>query len=585
MANRYWIGGTGNWSNTANWSTTSGGGGGAAAPTSSDDVFIDANSGFGAGGTITLGADGYCHDITCSSGHTITLSSSSKYLDTHGDITLESGITVTSWRFRPTGTEAANINWAGATTNESLYMDGSGRKSLTADFPHGVQFYGTGGVFDANGYNVGRPTLGSNFNAYPDPGETYTIYMGEGTWYVGSEAYFSGLWFGGTVNLDSETSTIHFRGSYAIFYGGGNTFYNVIWGDRCDEIYLYNNNTFNDFTEVETDNYHYIGFQSLSTQTFTGTVLLAGTSVDNPTRIDSLRAISSSYSGSKDTYDVLYSHATPVITRSGQSFVGGAGVLHSITNIPLRRVGTVTGSVYIKVYAHTGTFGSTGVPTGEPLATSGAIDVAGITDSSDSWTYTFSFSDANCINLSAETDYFFAVEYEGGADTSNCLRVFRDNTSPTDAGNGATYIEGDGWTATANDMSTFLVYVKKQHTLSKSSGTVECKYLDISQSNATGGATWVANESIDSGNNTGWQFATTPLLTPNILTLTNPEVTISTTANVTASANILTIGNPDAVITTERNWGQANQSASAWEQSATISTTYDTNNKPSTSWS
>ena len=49
MANRYWIGGTGNWSATAHWSATNGGEGGADAPTSSDDVFITSLSGFGSG--------------------------------------------------------------------------------------------------------------------------------------------------------------------------------------------------------------------------------------------------------------------------------------------------------------------------------------------------------------------------------------------------------------------------------------------------------------------------------------------------------------------------------------------------------
>jgi len=44
MADRFWIGNSGDWDSTAHWSTTSGGSGGAAAPTSSDDVFFDANS-------------------------------------------------------------------------------------------------------------------------------------------------------------------------------------------------------------------------------------------------------------------------------------------------------------------------------------------------------------------------------------------------------------------------------------------------------------------------------------------------------------------------------------------------------------
>ena len=46
-----------------------------------------------------------------------------------------------------------------------------------------------------------------------------------------------------------------------------------------------------------------------------------------------------------------------------------------------------------------------------------------------------------------------------------------------------------------------------QFTLSKSSGTVECDYLDIIDSNAIGGAHWYAGDnSTDSGNNSGWVF-------------------------------------------------------------------------------
>ena len=52
MSNLYWVGGSGNWSDTAHWSTSSGGSSGASVPTSSDDVFIDSNSGL-SGGTIT----------------------------------------------------------------------------------------------------------------------------------------------------------------------------------------------------------------------------------------------------------------------------------------------------------------------------------------------------------------------------------------------------------------------------------------------------------------------------------------------------------------------------------------------------
>lgn len=44
MANRYWIGNGGSWSDTAHWSTTSGGSGGASVPLTTDTAILDANS-------------------------------------------------------------------------------------------------------------------------------------------------------------------------------------------------------------------------------------------------------------------------------------------------------------------------------------------------------------------------------------------------------------------------------------------------------------------------------------------------------------------------------------------------------------
>ncbi|PHN05602.1 gliding motility-associated C-terminal domain-containing protein [Flavilitoribacter nigricans] len=47
----YWVGGTGDWDDSAHWSFTSGGAGGACVPTGADNVFFDANS-FGAAGEV-----------------------------------------------------------------------------------------------------------------------------------------------------------------------------------------------------------------------------------------------------------------------------------------------------------------------------------------------------------------------------------------------------------------------------------------------------------------------------------------------------------------------------------------------------
>ena len=63
MANRYWVGGTGNWSGAAHWSTASGGTGGASVPTSADSVYFDANSFTATGQTVTVDTTSSCLDM------------------------------------------------------------------------------------------------------------------------------------------------------------------------------------------------------------------------------------------------------------------------------------------------------------------------------------------------------------------------------------------------------------------------------------------------------------------------------------------------------------------------------------------
>lgn len=82
MADRYWVGGSGNWSDTAHWSTSSGGSGGESAPNSGDNVFLDANS----TGTLTASSS-ECFGLDCT-GHTGTLTGS---LTAVGDVTLAGG--------------------------------------------------------------------------------------------------------------------------------------------------------------------------------------------------------------------------------------------------------------------------------------------------------------------------------------------------------------------------------------------------------------------------------------------------------------------------------------------------------------
>lgn len=92
----YWVGGTGNWSNTARWSLTSGGTGGAAVPTSFDNVIFDSASSAGSyTSTIDQNAGAginqhRCNELTISgpASGVLTLTGISCPIMIHGSVTM-----------------------------------------------------------------------------------------------------------------------------------------------------------------------------------------------------------------------------------------------------------------------------------------------------------------------------------------------------------------------------------------------------------------------------------------------------------------------------------------------------------------
>src|ERR1035438_1205170 len=91
-AARYWIGTTSAaWSNTLNWSTTSGGVGGAAVPLSTDAVTLDVNG----NNACTLdGAGDVCVSFTVTSGYTNTFTITNN-ITVSNSVTLGANMTIT----------------------------------------------------------------------------------------------------------------------------------------------------------------------------------------------------------------------------------------------------------------------------------------------------------------------------------------------------------------------------------------------------------------------------------------------------------------------------------------------------------
>lgn len=120
----------------------------------------------------------------------------------------------------------------------------------------------------------------------------------------------------------------------------------------------------------------------------------------------------------------------------------------------IRRIGSLTGNCYAKLYDHTGTYGSGGKPTGAALATSDAIDVSTI--STTFALVTFTFSGANRVTLVDGTYYCIAFESNNGTGLSLGITIGSDASSPTYDGNAA-YYESGAWNALTSDLC-FYVY-------------------------------------------------------------------------------------------------------------------------------
>lgn len=118
MANRHWVGGTGNWnnSNTTSWSTSSGGAGGASIPGTGDVAIFDASSG---GGTVTVDSPNGAGVVTVQQ---ITCGAFTGTLDFSAN---NNNVTLTANGFNGSGTGTRTINLGSGTWTLNVTTTGS----------------------------------------------------------------------------------------------------------------------------------------------------------------------------------------------------------------------------------------------------------------------------------------------------------------------------------------------------------------------------------------------------------------------------------------------------------------------------
>lgn len=188
---------------------------------------------------------------------------------------------------------------------------------------------------------------------------------------------------------------------------------------------------------------------------------------------------------------------------TGQSFTtpndGVSYVLNSC-KFYLKKVGSPTGNATAYLRTHSGTYGTSSLPTGAVLATSDVLDVSTLTTSYA--LVEINFSGANQYTMAPNTQYIIEIFYEGGTYPGTLISVGRDGSSPAHSGNAYDH-ENAGYTARAAD-TCFSVFstteVPTTHSIDLETGSSQ--YLTATDSvslSPTGDATfekWVNAESL-----------------------------------------------------------------------------------------
>ena len=266
---RYWIGGTGTWSQTSHWSATSGGAGGASVPTQYDDVYFDDNSFSVDGQIVTIGAivsvnnfsdtvTNYIHTVPSSTSYSMYIYGSAVFSAKQTMTSNSSNGIYFASVYPLNQTVACN----GATINCKLSFGGSTSCVTTWTMLSDVVVSNNAviglyyGILDFNDFDVTAASLlSTGTNA------ARRIKLGNGTITLYHNA--TPITFTSSLNLDAEGSTVYstrLEGDYGLYErvidAAGKTFNHLIISEEptgasggakfpsniiCDILELYGN--------------------------------------------------------------------------------------------------------------------------------------------------------------------------------------------------------------------------------------------------------------------------------------------------------------------------------------------------------
>jgi len=550
-ANKYWnLAAGGNWSATA-WALSSGGAVAAANfPLAQDTVIIE-NTGLNTSATVTINA-GYNIGNFDASTRTNALTFSTPNAPVlNGNFSWGTGLTQTgsvAWTFTNRSTKTLNsVGYTFPNTSFTIDAPGGGIQLLTNNLTLGSTLTTTltKGTLDLNNLTLSTGLFSSNNS------NTRTIAFGTGnitctgTGTVWTTSTATGLTTTGTqvVNVTSAGSTA-ITVNPGVLSEENSISYNFTGGTYSLSFLQGSGNT--------ARNVNFTGYAGTLSATaaviiYGNLTLSTGMSLTSFSNILTFGATS----------------GTQLITSNGKTIdfpvafngVGGTFRLEDALTIGATRLVTFTrGTVNLNGFTLTSGTGATATGTknitfnGGTLLLSGSGATAWNNAAPTNFTTTAG-TGTGTISMTAATAKTFA----GGGSTYNCtlnqggagtLTITGANTFNNIANTNATASQITFPASTTTTVNNFtlsgsagnLVSIRSstggtRFTLSKSSGTVNVSYVDIQDSNATGGATWRAlatNGNVDSGNNLGWLFVAGNYV--------DASADVTADANVTGSA-------------------------------------------------
>ena len=448
-ANKYWIGGTGNWSDANHWSASSGGASCACVPTATDNVYFDVNSFTANGESLTIDATASCNNMDWTGIAYSNILAGSSDLHIYGSLTLVSAITVSNYSgnlYFQSANAGNTITSAGRSFTDALTINfnGGGNWTLADAFAANNVVNLTNGTLTTNNNNFtcgSFSSTGSSVRSLILGTSTVTITGSGGSWNVS----------GTNFNLNAGTSLLKFTvtNSYAYLTAGN--------GDVYNDILFVDPNT-GGYINGGSSTYHNIIING------GGNVSPGTGSVINDITFNGPNASNVSPGTGSTVHNVFFGGNGTVNPGSGCTFnnVLFTGTANMYTSSS--KFNDVVFNSSASVYNQNGTFINANFKNNGSITSSTTFDSLLFTKN---YTYVINYGTTQTIN-----NIFTAIG------TCSQLVTIQSNSAGSQA------------------------------TLSKATGTVTASYVTMKDINATGGAYFTTVNSTNLSNNTGWVIST-----------------------------------------------------------------------------